>query len=56
MILVEDMMTSYEAHIVSCKQEPFDCFEMDDLIMSHSLVESHLFKALNANLCISLVT
>ena len=52
MISVEEMITSYEACMTSGKPESFNHFEKDDLIMSRSLVESHLSKALTARLCI----
>jgi len=44
------MIPSYEAHMTSGKPESFERFEKDDLIMSCSLVESRLSKALTAKL------
>jgi len=41
--------------MISIKPRSFDRVEMDDVIMSRSLVESHLSNALTAKLCIRLV-
>jgi len=35
-VSVEDMIASFEAHMISSKPESFDRFEKDDLIMSRS--------------------
>jgi len=50
MISVEGMIASYEAHMIPCKPESFDRFDMDELIMSCSFVESYLSKTLTAKL------
>ena len=52
MVSVEDMIASYEARMISGRPESFDHFEKDDLIVTRSLVESHLSNALTAKLLI----
>ena len=50
MVSVKDMIAGVEACMISSKPESFDCFEKDDLIMSHSLVEYHISKALTTKI------
>jgi len=38
MVSLEDIIVSYEAHMISGKPESFHRFEKHDLIMSRSLV------------------